>query len=129
MLNGVNRTFRGSVVRSRFQNGLPWGKLDVSPSTCSLTSGLGRHFHVSRNAVRSVRCEQVRLPFVYRTVVAFLGENGRPLGPSFIPGRARRVCEELLRQGWPVEGTVLGLRGRRRNSDPPYSGPSVPDPR
>ncbi len=119
MLNGEVRTFRGSVVRSRFQNGLPWGRLDVSRASCSMTSGLGRNFHFARDAARAVRCERVRLPFVYRTVITFLGENGRPLGPSFIPWRARRLHAELLRAGWTVEPVVLNLRGRRPDEHPP----------
>lgn len=81
-------SFRGATVRSPFQNSLPWGRIFVSAGQCQMTSGLGRHFTVDRDTTQHVKVERIRLGIVTRTVVTFVGADGKSLSPSFVPWRS-----------------------------------------
>ena len=104
--------FRGAVTRSRFQNSLPWGLLEVSDESCDMTAGLGRHASARRDQTTRVRYETVRLIFLTRTVITFFDAHGRRVGLSFIPARPKRVRAALERHGWPIEVERLDLGGR-----------------
>jgi hypothetical protein len=102
---------RGSVVRSRWQNGTPWGTLLVAEQQCELTSGLGRRSIIQRSDVSVVRLEKVRLGIVTRTVLTFVDSNGKRVGLSFIPWRPKVLTAALAAQSWPVEMAKFGLGG------------------
>jgi hypothetical protein len=104
--------FRGAVTRSRFQNSLPWGLLEVSDESCDMTAGLGRRASARRDQTARVRYETVRLLLVTRTVITFFDTHGRRVGLSFIPARPKRVRAALERHGWPIEVERLDLGGR-----------------
>ena len=111
MLNPPEK-FVGAVVRSRFQNSLPWGSLTVTSERCELVSGLGVRATVARTDAARVRFERVRLVIVTRTVVTFFDAHDRRVGLSFIPARPNRVRAALERAGWPLAVERLGVRGR-----------------
>lgn len=104
--------FRGAVTRSRFQNSLPWGLLEVSDESCDMTAGLGRRATARRDQTARVRYETVRLLLVTRTVITFFDAHDRRVGLSFIPARPKRVRVALERHGWPIEVERLDLGGR-----------------
>jgi len=110
MLSDIHRC-RGSVVRSRWQNGTPWGTLLMAEQQCELTAGLGRRSIIQRSDVSAVRMEKVRLGLATRTVLTFVDPSGKRVGLSFIPWRPRELRAALAAYSWPVEEAKFGLGG------------------
>lgn len=115
------RTFRGSVVRWRYQSNLiPWGgRLLVATEVCRLRSCLGRQDEIHRSETALVSYEKIRNLAAWRSIFTFFSSDGEKLGLSFIPSRPERVRRALVEDGWPVRIQYLGLRGSRWESAGP----------
>lgn len=96
-------SFRGSVVRTLFQNGSGLGRLTVDPDQIQLQWFPARQLVLSRTEVKCIGRRRLRIPpFAWTTYVEFFRQDGQRVSHRFAPFRPKRVFEALEKHGWTL---------------------------